>query len=188
MRQEPGGHIVPLAGVVHGGGGRVPCPIAKFDVYHGAGSLGEVARPRSKQPSYVDCEGDLLPCRKPVDPEAQVLGRRVFRLFAGAVDVALHTYDFTRLAKRCAARKFLTSYLGFCQLYPDSNGSDQPHHLFLFRRTSPSRQIVVQISRCEIFKLPQRLFCPWMLPSDLGASDSFCPPSVHQTTFPCFEI
>ena len=132
MRQEPGGHIVPLAGMVHGGGGRVPRPIAKCDIYHGAGSLGEVARPRSKQPSYADCEGDLLPCGKPVDPEAQVLGRRVFRLFAGAVGVALHTYDFPRLAKRCAARKFLTSYLGFCQLCPDSNGSDQPHHLFFF--------------------------------------------------------
>ena len=46
------------------------------------------------------------------------------------------TYDLTRHAKRCAARKFLTSYLGFCQLCRDSNGSDQPQHLFLFRRMS----------------------------------------------------
>ena len=32
-----------------------------------------------------------------------------------------NTYDFTRHAKRCAARKFLTSYLGFCQVRRDSN-------------------------------------------------------------------
>ena len=67
MRHEPSGHIVPLAGVVHGGGGRVPRPMAKCDVCHGADSL----------------------CGKPGDPEAQVLGRRLFRLFAGAVGVAL---------------------------------------------------------------------------------------------------
>ena len=27
MRHEPGGHIAPLVGAVHGGGGRVPCPM-----------------------------------------------------------------------------------------------------------------------------------------------------------------
>ena len=89
MRHEPGGHMVPLAGVVHGGGGRVPRPMAKCDVCHGAGCLHKVAGPRSKQPSYADCQGDLLPCSKPGDPETQVLGRRLFRLFAGAVGVAL---------------------------------------------------------------------------------------------------
>ena len=88
MRHEPGGHIVPLAGVVHGGGGRVPRPMAKCDVCHGAGSLREVAGPRSKQPFYADCQGELLLCGKPGDLEAQVLGRRLFRLFAGAVGVA----------------------------------------------------------------------------------------------------
>ena len=89
MRHEPGGHIVPLAGVVHGGGGPVPRPIAKFDVCHGAGSLREVTGPRSKQPSYVDWQGELLPCGKPCDPEAQVLGRRLICLLAGVVGVAL---------------------------------------------------------------------------------------------------
>ena len=89
MRHEPGGHIVPLAGVVHGGKGRVPRPMAKGDVCHGAGSLREVAGPRGKQPSDADCQGELLPCGKPGDPEAKVLGRRLFRLFAGAVCVAL---------------------------------------------------------------------------------------------------
>ena len=39
MRHELGGHIVPLAGEVHGGGGRGPRPMAKGDVCHGAGSL-----------------------------------------------------------------------------------------------------------------------------------------------------
>ena len=89
IRHEPGGHIVPLAGVVHGGGGRVPCPMAKCDVCQGVGSLREVAALRTKQQSYGDCQGELLPCGKPGDPEAQVLGRRLFRLFAGAVGVAL---------------------------------------------------------------------------------------------------
>ena len=98
------------------------------------------------------------------------------------------TYVFTRHAKRCAARKFLTSYLGFCQVCRDSNGSDQPEHLFLFRRMSLSRKIVVQISRSELFKQPSRHFCPWRLPSNLGAPDSFFHPSVHQTMFPCFEL
>ena len=89
MRHELGGHIVPLAGVVHGGGGRVPRPMAKCDICHGAGSLREVAGPRSKQLSYADCQGELLPCGKPGDPEAQVSDRRLFRLFAVAVGVAL---------------------------------------------------------------------------------------------------
>ena len=89
MRHEPGGHIVPLAGVVHGGGGRVPRPMGKRDVCHGAGSLREVAGPRRKQPSYADCQGQLLRCGKPGDPEAQVLGRRLLRLFAGVAGVAL---------------------------------------------------------------------------------------------------
>ena len=89
MRHEPGDHIVPLARVVHGGGGRVPRPMAKGDVCHGAGSLREVAGPRGNQPSDADCQGELLPCGKPGDPEAQVSGRRLFRLFAGAVGVAL---------------------------------------------------------------------------------------------------
>ena len=89
MRHEPGGHIVPLAGVVHGGGGRVPRPMAKRDVRHGAGSLCEVAGPRRKHPSYADSQGELLPCDKPGNPEAQVLGRRLLRLFAGVAGVAL---------------------------------------------------------------------------------------------------
>ena len=89
MRHEPGGHIVPLAGLVHGGGGRVPRPMAKRDVRHGAGSLRQVAGPRRKQPSYADCPGELLPRDKPGDPEAQVLGRRLLRLFAGVAGVAL---------------------------------------------------------------------------------------------------
>ena len=59
--------------------------MAKCDVCHGAGSLREVAGPRTKQPSYADCQGELLPCGKPGDPEAHVLGRRLFRLFAGWV-------------------------------------------------------------------------------------------------------
>ena len=89
MRHEPGGHIAPLAGVVHGGGGRVPCPMAKRDVCHGACSLREVAGPRRKHPSYADCQFELLPCGKPGDPEAQVLGRFLLRLFAGVAGVAL---------------------------------------------------------------------------------------------------
>ena len=89
MRHEPGDHIVPLAGVIHGGGGRVPRLMAKGDVCHGAGSLREVAGPRGKQPSDADCRGELLPCGKPGDLEAQVSGRRLFRLFAGAVGIAL---------------------------------------------------------------------------------------------------
>ena len=89
MRHEPGGHIVPFAGVVHGGGGRVPRLMAKCDVCHSADSLREVAGPPSKQPSYADCQGELFPCGKPGDPEAQVLGRRLFRLFAGTVGLAL---------------------------------------------------------------------------------------------------
>ena len=68
MRHQLGGHIVPLAKVVHGGGGRVPRPMAKGDVCHGAGSLREVAGPRSKQASDADCQGKLLPCDKPEDP------------------------------------------------------------------------------------------------------------------------
>ena len=63
--------------------------MAKCDVCHGAGSLREVAGPQTKQPSYADCQGELLTCGKPGDPEAQVLGRRLFCLFAGAVGVAL---------------------------------------------------------------------------------------------------
>ena len=89
MRHELGGHIVPLAGVVHGGGGRVPRLMAKCDVCHGAGSLGEDVGPRGNQPSDADCQGKLLSCGKPGDPEAQVSGRRLFSLFAGAVCVAL---------------------------------------------------------------------------------------------------
>ena len=89
MRHEPGGHIVPLVGVVHGGGGLVPRPMAKGDVRHGAGSLREVAGPRRKQPSYADCQGEPLPRGKPGDPEAQVLGCPLLRLFAGVAGVAL---------------------------------------------------------------------------------------------------
>ena len=89
MRHEPGGHIVPLAGVVHGGSGRVRRPMAKGDVCHGAGPLHEVAGPRGRQPSDSDCQGELPPCSKPGNPEAQVSGRRLFRLFTRAVGVAL---------------------------------------------------------------------------------------------------
>ena len=89
MRHEPCGQIVQSAGVVHGGGVRVPRLMAKCDVCHGAGSVCEVAGPRSKQPLYADCQGELLPCGRPGDPEAQVLGRRLICLFAGAVGVGL---------------------------------------------------------------------------------------------------
>ena len=75
--------------MVHGAGGRVPRPMAKCDVCHGAGSLREVAGPQGKQPSHADCQVELLPCGKPGDPEAKVSGRRLFRLFAGVVGVAL---------------------------------------------------------------------------------------------------
>ena len=88
MRHEPAGQIVPFAGVVHGGGGRVPHPMAKPDVCHGAGSLREVAGPRRKQPSYADCQGEPLARGKPGDPEAQALGCRLLRLFAGVAVVA----------------------------------------------------------------------------------------------------
>ena len=89
MRHEPGGHIVPLVGVVHGGRGSVPRPMAKRDVCHGACSLREVVVPRRKQPSYADCHGELLPCGKPGDPKAQILGRCLLRLFAWVAGVAL---------------------------------------------------------------------------------------------------
>ena len=67
MRHEPGGHVVPLAGVVHGGGVLVFRLMAEGDVCHGADSLLEVAGPRSRQPSDADCQGELLPCGEPVD-------------------------------------------------------------------------------------------------------------------------
>ena len=89
MRHEPVGYIVPLAGVVHVGGGRVPRPMAKRDVRHGAGSLCEVAGPRRKHPSYADSQRELLPCDKPGNPEVQVLGCRLLCLFAGVAGVAL---------------------------------------------------------------------------------------------------
>ena len=89
MRHEPGRHIVPLAGVVHGGGELVPRPMAKRDVCHGACSLREVAGRRRKHPSYADYQVELLPCGKPGDPEAQVLGRLLLCLFAGVAGVAL---------------------------------------------------------------------------------------------------
>ena len=88
MRPEPGGHIVPLAGVVHGGGGHVPRTMAEGDVCHDAGPLPEVAGPRSKQPWDADRQDELLPCGEPVDPHAQVLGRRLFRIVAGVAGVA----------------------------------------------------------------------------------------------------
>ena len=69
-------------------GGRVPRPIAEGDVCHGSGPLPEVVGPRSKQPSDADRQGELLPCYEPVDPHAQVLGRRVFRVIAGVARVA----------------------------------------------------------------------------------------------------
>ena len=68
MRHEPGGHKVPLAGVVHGGWGRVPRTMAESDICHGAGFLREVAGPRSKQPSDADCQGKLLLWGEPADP------------------------------------------------------------------------------------------------------------------------
>ena len=89
MRNEPGGYIVPLAGVVHGGVGRVPRLMAEGDVCHGAGSLSKVAGPQSKQPSDADRHGELLPCAEPVDPHAQVLGRRLLPVVAGLAGVAL---------------------------------------------------------------------------------------------------
>ena len=48
----------------------------------------DVAGPRSKQPSDADRQGKLLPCGEPVDPHAQVLGRRLFRMVAGVAGVA----------------------------------------------------------------------------------------------------
>ena len=44
---------------------------------------------RIRKYTYTDCQGKLLPCGKPGDPEAHVLVRRLFRLFAGAFGVAL---------------------------------------------------------------------------------------------------
>ena len=43
---------------------------------------------RTKQPSDVDCQGSSLPCGDPVDPQVQVLGRRLFRVGVGAAGVA----------------------------------------------------------------------------------------------------
>ena len=69
MCHEPGRHVVPLAGVVHGGGGSVGFrPLAEGDVRHGAGSFLEVAELRSKQPSNAERQGEPLPCGDPVDP------------------------------------------------------------------------------------------------------------------------
>ena len=43
MRHELAGHVVPLAGVVHGGGGCIWfCPRAEGDIRHIAGSILEV--------------------------------------------------------------------------------------------------------------------------------------------------
>ena len=87
MRHEPGGHVVPLAGVVHGGGAGVRCcPMAEGEICHGAGSILEVAR--SKQPSDADSQNKPLPCGDPDDPQVQVLGRRLFRVGVGAGGVA----------------------------------------------------------------------------------------------------
>ena len=88
MRHEPGRHIVPLAGGIHGGGWRVPRPMAEGDICHGEGSLPEVAGPGSKQPSDADCQGKLLLYGEPVDPHAQVLGRRLFRVVTRVAGVA----------------------------------------------------------------------------------------------------
>ena len=77
--------------VVHGGGGRLPRPMVEGDVCRDAGSLLEVAGPRSKQPSDADRQGELLPCGEPVDPYAQVLGRRLFRVGAAVVGVAFRS-------------------------------------------------------------------------------------------------
>ena len=92
MRHAPCGHIVPLAGVVHDGGGCVPRPMAEGDVCYGAGSLPEVAGPRSKQPSDADRQGELLLRGEPVDPHAQVLARRLFCVVAGAAGVAFQAW------------------------------------------------------------------------------------------------
>ena len=89
MRHEPGGHVVPLVGLVHGGGGCVRfCPMAEGDIRHGARSLLEVAGLQSKLPSHADRQGEPLPCGDPVDPQVQVFGRRLFRVGPGAVGVA----------------------------------------------------------------------------------------------------
>ena len=68
MRHEPVGHVVPLAGVVHGGERCVFRQMAEGDVHHGAGSLLDVAGPRSKQLSDADREGEPLPFGGIVDP------------------------------------------------------------------------------------------------------------------------
>ena len=84
MRHEPAGHVVPLAGVGHGVGGCV-----RFHLMaDGAGSLLKVAGLRSEQPSDADRQGELLPCSDPVDQKVQVLGRRLFRVGAGAAGIA----------------------------------------------------------------------------------------------------
>ena len=66
----------------------VPRPMAEGDVCKGAGSLPEGAGPRSMQPSDTDRQGELFLCGEPVDPHAQVLGRRLFRVVAEAAAVA----------------------------------------------------------------------------------------------------
>ena len=69
MRHEPGGHVVPLAGVVNGGRGCVRFrTMAEGDVRHGPCSLLEVAALQSKQPSDAGRQGEPLSCGDPVDP------------------------------------------------------------------------------------------------------------------------
>ena len=80
---------MPLAGLVHVGGGCVRFRfMADGNFRYGAGYLLEVAGLQDKQPSDADRRGEPLPCGDPVDSQVQVLGRRLFCVGAGEAGVA----------------------------------------------------------------------------------------------------
>ena len=88
MRHEPGGHVVNWPGWSMVAGGA--CDSARWPKATSpwAGSLLEVTGLRRTQQSDADRQGEPLPCRDPVNPQIQVLGRRLFRVGAGAAGVA----------------------------------------------------------------------------------------------------
>ena len=92
------------------------------------------------------------------------------------------TYDFTRHAKRCAARKFLTSFLGFRQLCHDSSRSDQPQHLFLFRRMSSPVKLLFRYPDVNFSNDLHVTSAPGGFPATWVPQTLFV---VHQCTKPC---